>query len=541
MHRPSLLLRALPGLILAAHMALYGSWIVDDAGIVFAYARNWVEGFGLVAFPGEVPVEGFTSPLAVLLFAASMKLGLFDPVWTSKATGFVAMLGAIELLRGAARVSFPAAGRWIDVGLVLAAISPPLAVWTASGLENPLYALAVAALLRWTVRPDPPLPAGALFAGFLAGLILLVRPDGLVFAAIWPLAVLLGPGESRRRRFMLAMTASATTIACLALITLWRWANFGDVVPNTFHAKAGTMAGSLVFPAILTVGMLVASLVMAARVRLARRRWGVGLAAIIALIAWVFVLDGAPVALGGPLGPLVLGFVVASPVWADPRPARTVWLVTLLLGLFAYLAMPGDWMGEYRFATPFLLVGTVWATIEIGHGFASMDSGGARRAAMLTAIVAVTLLLGRQTVHALDYRARPALPFQTVEQHFRETFSSWNEELGLEDAEVLLPDVGGALWTRTVRVRDLVGLTDRRIARIPSESAEMRTYILEELRPEFIRIHGAWAIRSTLPGDPLFERDYVCVLESGDAGWGDFIRRDLVPDPSVLERWRAEN
>lgn len=56
-------LRWLPGLILAGHIAFYGSWIVDDAGIVFAYARNWVEGFGLVAFPGDPQVEGYTSPL----------------------------------------------------------------------------------------------------------------------------------------------------------------------------------------------------------------------------------------------------------------------------------------------------------------------------------------------------------------------------------------------------------------------------------------------------------------------------------------------
>jgi len=49
-------LLALAFVVLAAHTALLGDWLVDDAGISFAYSRNLARGFGLVSQPGLEPV-----------------------------------------------------------------------------------------------------------------------------------------------------------------------------------------------------------------------------------------------------------------------------------------------------------------------------------------------------------------------------------------------------------------------------------------------------------------------------------------------------
>jgi arabinofuranosyltransferase len=53
-------------------------YVVDDAYISFRYARNLIEGHGLVFNPGE-KVEGYTNFLWVLIIAMGMKLGA-DPV-----------------------------------------------------------------------------------------------------------------------------------------------------------------------------------------------------------------------------------------------------------------------------------------------------------------------------------------------------------------------------------------------------------------------------------------------------------------------------
>lgn len=50
-----LVLCYLPAVALAAHVVLYGDWIIDDAVIIFAYARNVAEGWGFIAYPGERP------------------------------------------------------------------------------------------------------------------------------------------------------------------------------------------------------------------------------------------------------------------------------------------------------------------------------------------------------------------------------------------------------------------------------------------------------------------------------------------------------
>ena len=549
---PRLNLRLLlPGLILTAHMAFYGTWIVDDAAIVFAYARNLIEGAGIVAFPGDPSVEGFTSPLAFLVLAALMKLGLFHPVWAPKIIGWVFSIAALYVLRWTARRSFPAARHWTDIGIVLVAASPPVAIWSSSGLENPLYALVIALLLAWAVsavlkHPDH---ASAIVAGLLAGVAVAVRPDGLTFAALWPLTVLIGSTGSLSLRIRGAAMAVSVTLGCVALQILWRWHQFGDVVPNTFRAKGASMESGLPKAVVL---VLFVSTVLYIAYRWGRQRREVAVAAATLLLAsafWVQGLRGVPQALAGPLGPLVLATAFAATRLGGDWRMRLPWVLASSLGLFAFIALPGDWMGEFRFATPFLMIATVWATVEVGRGVTAISHARWRLAAGGLAVAAVILLLERDVSHAIRFREHPALPMRVVESQYRATFSQWAEDLELDDPVALVPDVGGALWARTVRVADLAGLCDRRIAGLVGDPSKMRRYILDELQPEFIRIHGPWAIVSGLPGDPQFESDYIEVLGtsgsavSADVGAsvfsGDYVRRDLVRDPELLVRWRT--
>ena len=53
-------------------------WLSDDAFISFRYARNWVDGEGLVFNHGE-RVEGYTNFLWVLMLAIPYRLGLDIP------------------------------------------------------------------------------------------------------------------------------------------------------------------------------------------------------------------------------------------------------------------------------------------------------------------------------------------------------------------------------------------------------------------------------------------------------------------------------
>ncbi|HWM05717.1 MAG TPA: hypothetical protein VNP92_25535, partial [Actinophytocola sp.] len=68
----------LPTAVTTLHALAYGRWIVDDAGITFAYARSITSGAGPVLQPGAEPVEGYSNPAWLLVLAAGRAIGLFD-------------------------------------------------------------------------------------------------------------------------------------------------------------------------------------------------------------------------------------------------------------------------------------------------------------------------------------------------------------------------------------------------------------------------------------------------------------------------------
>ncbi len=82
-------------LLYAAGVLIFQN-ICDDAYISFRYARNLVDGHGLVWNPGEW-VEGYTNFLWVLILALGMKLGV-DPATTAAIGGVLAGAAVLWLL-----------------------------------------------------------------------------------------------------------------------------------------------------------------------------------------------------------------------------------------------------------------------------------------------------------------------------------------------------------------------------------------------------------------------------------------------------------
>ncbi len=142
--RPLILL-LLPLAVYLALVALLGDWIMDDAGISYAYARNLAFGHGPVSQPGRPPVEGFSNFLWVVLLAPLFRLHLFDPVVTAKALGALLVLASLVMLQRTLRREFDG---WAPALLAttLIAGAPPIVIWTAAGLENSLTMFLAVAL-----------------------------------------------------------------------------------------------------------------------------------------------------------------------------------------------------------------------------------------------------------------------------------------------------------------------------------------------------------------------------------------------------------
>lgn len=520
-----------PFLLFLLHAALFGAWIVDDAGISFAYARNLAHGYGLVSQPGQPPVEGFSNFLWVLGLTPTFWLRLFHPVWTPKVLAAALTFGTFALLD---RALFTLGGgrRWVSLAaLLFLAVNSGFVIWSVSGLENPLYAFLLTALFALVVEERRRLEAGedpgarpGVWAGVMAWALALTRPDGILFAVLYPLFWAI---SRRRRPSRRALAAYAAAFGGLfAAFLAFRYAYFGDLVPNTFHAKGG--------PGLATLRELL-------------------------------LLTGEPAhqladlaaSVAGPLGLPALGIVALLGAFLAGRGRFSFALAEPALftaaAAAAFLLLPRDWMEEYRFATAFYPVfyaGVALLAREVGELLAPAERRQAGLAAGGLALVLALALFGPRS---LLFAAAPTVPFAEVEEAFGHTYNRFAEKLGVAGTgSFLLPDLGGTLWTSNLRVVDLVGLCDPVISRtLKTDRPAFHDYVFERVKPTFIHVHEAWTLAAGLDTDPRFRRDYLPLIAYTDPVLykalgvrflsGDFIRRDVAEaHPQALAEIRAE-
>lgn len=505
-----------PTVVLVVHAARYGSWIVDDAGITFAYARSLTSGAGLVNQPGALPVEGYSNPLWLGLLALGRLLGLFDRgTWFGtpdlvafpKFLALVCCVGVFACFFAVARrVSSRPVAVTAVAGSVTACV-PSFVIWCFSGLENPLYALLVVGLAGVLVVAllDDTLatPRTATVCALLAAGAVLTRPDGLIYTVAYPLAlVVTRRDELRAHGHVVARYVAVVALPTLAYLVL-RLAVFGDWLPNTARAKVQETPSlaELNRPALLiTYG-------------------GWLLAAVVAVSIVAVLVRGR------------------SPL----RVAVCALLLPLGLALLAFAVLDADWMPQARFATP------VWPLVALVGSLAvaqELDRLPVRPRAAAGA--AVVLALAVSVAGWVDYdrtmRQYPTAPVCHIARVTGMLINSYADRLGIEEGSLLGIDAGGTSLTSRLRFVDYAGLTDATIGRFRAEGdAEgLRDYIFEVARPTFTRIGDAFTGEqdSEVLRDPRLLRDYV-PIEPASSRLFVAVRREAVTDPSRLAEVRA--
>lgn len=221
-------------------LALFPRWTVDDAFIYFRYAENLAEHGELNWNVGEDPVEGYTGIAMPLVLAAWIKAG-GSPVVAAKAIGLIcyfltgwAILGCLVLLR---------VQKIVRAGVLFLYFTAPLMFTHAwSGLETTWFSAGLtASLLLGLLCLDARRPAAryeTLFAGTLL-MTSLVRPEGAALAAAYGIALALARWHSDRREFVaFALRFAFVYVLPGGLYFLWRYHYYGQLLPNTFYAKA---------------------------------------------------------------------------------------------------------------------------------------------------------------------------------------------------------------------------------------------------------------------------------------------------------------
>lgn len=202
----------------------YFPYIVDDTFISLRYARNLVDGRGLVYNVAE-RVEGYSNFSWVLLQSLLLKLGL--PVIAvlksiGIVAGIVAILATMSLgtrITGSRRVGLLAAG--------LLAANASLAIWAQAGLETVFFAMLLVVAVA-CFEAEARTVSALVFA-----LAWLTRPEAPAYLLYF---VWRGLTSSDRRRFLWWLGTFAVIVVPYEI---WGLAYYGHLFPATHAAKVG--------------------------------------------------------------------------------------------------------------------------------------------------------------------------------------------------------------------------------------------------------------------------------------------------------------
>lgn len=227
---------------------------LDDGWIHQTYARNLARNGRFEFIPGIVSA-GSTSPLWTILLAIGYLLRLPYLAWAYLLGGLSLWLLAWAGMRLWRQLWPDFAQRDWLAGLVLV-LTWPLVWAAASGMETLLFAalglflVSEFARLRvseWQVAsgqsPILRLRSGQASSlqspgllGFLSGLLILLRPDGLVLLLLLAMGLGLRTGTMRQRVKTMVVFGGTAVLPLLPYFAFNLWSS-GSIWPNTFYAK----------------------------------------------------------------------------------------------------------------------------------------------------------------------------------------------------------------------------------------------------------------------------------------------------------------
>ncbi len=214
---------------------------LDDAWIHQTYARNLVR-YGRLEFVPGIPSAGSTSPLWTLWLAVGYLLGLPYLLWTYLSGGLSLLWLAWASMQSWRYLWPPLAQKDWLAGLLIV-LTWPLLWAAASGMETLLFAALgmqiVAIYLKLTRRNGQFLTIkwrSFAVLGFLCGLLILTRPEGLLLVGLVVAGLVLQPGPwvVRGKRVLVLL---GTAVLPLVPYFLFNVAANGTLWPNTMNAK----------------------------------------------------------------------------------------------------------------------------------------------------------------------------------------------------------------------------------------------------------------------------------------------------------------
>ncbi len=538
----------LPWLVLLGWLAGVSWFLTDDAFVSFRYARNLLEGHGLVFNPGEY-VEGYSNFLWVLELAAIWALSGVAPEvaapWLSvafTAGTIAAMMWWAARLPGLRHRGLVA---WMALGLLCS--SATFAVWTSGGgLETRQFTffivLAVMCLSLYRNSRRALLAASLSLAAAA-----LTRPEGPLLAALcfgwFVIQQMAWAGRLKPDwRRLACLIGPFLVLVCVHF--LWRYAYYGEWLPNTYYAKHVRpwyeSGFRYLWAAAVETGLY---LLIPLAVVAMRSRWRVfrdGTGALVLLLVGVHMVyvmhiggdhfEYRPLDFYWPLlavpasmGIVRLGSRIAAGRWLrkpPPGALRQVCAVALFVPVWFYA---GAIQGALLFEGAAIRERILKLHIELDGD----NAGWLLAVPGMPMLVAVSNDLRRQSA-----RQSVASPFTEHREFANMLLRTWkpyeNMERGVIPDDALM--AGGALGIRfyylpDLRVIDILGLTDATVARNPVTTPNHQRVMAHDRYPPpgYLEERGVnFALRPAAPSAFRALRRAPYAVKVGPSLWMPF-------------------
>ena len=496
------------GLVLAIRGVQLREFIIDDAFISFRYARNFVEGEGLVFNPGE-RVEGYSNLLWILAVSPFVRAG-FDPMLAARLLSVICVcLTFLLLLRLSAELNGA-----VDEQAALCALGLSLnssfVLWMLGGLETQLMALCVTGLL-WAVWHERDRPVPVLSVVLSAGIVF-VRPEGVAYAAAAGFALFAARVVSGRRTGVAWACPIAAGLVAFGGYTLWRLWYYGSALPNVFYAKSG---GTFL-------------------------QAGEGARYVCSFVS--------------AYGHLVF-FALPLVTWLTRPKARPLLLAAAALtaaGVSFAVYAGGDWMPGHRFLVPLMPLAYLLLQEGARDVLRVMGSGGAAQLAPVAGIVGWTLFLAAHCAH-FPWAQERAHSFGT-EHELARAAGEFLARRARPGAVLAVADAGALPYFSRLKTVDRRGLMDKHIARLPRSDFMWKCdepYVLAA-KPDYIesQLHINAGLRPLASADegnegiPAHLQQHLRQLPSGKS-LGVYVRQSrwvgdlqLYTTPDFLDNYR---
>ena len=497
------ILGSLPWLAVLGWLSSLTWFLCDDAFISFRYVRNLLEGHGLVFNPGEY-VEGYSNFLWVLELAALWGVLGIRPEqaapWLSVACTAGTLAAMLWWVAGTPGLRHRGWVAWMALGLVCS--SATFAVWTSGGgLETRQFTffvvLAVVCLSLYRHRLQ-----GLVAASFSLAAAAYTRPEGPLIAACcfgWFVVQRLvetGRLHPDRRLVRELVWLVGPFVVLVAAHFLFRYAYYGEWLPNTYYAKHIRPWYEAGFRYLLTATLetglylLLPLAFFALRTRWQARRelaYALPLVCIVPHMAYLMRIGGDHFA----YRPLDFYW----PLLAVPA---SVGIVSLADRLRAWLRRPaqgqrGVPVGALALFLPVLFYTTFVQNTALVYREAEIDHPLLHFAVGLSALVApgaqpLVVITADLIPDVESHFAR--LPASTLRDFAERRISNWSAYEHMEraaipdDAVMAMGPIGvQPFYMPALTIVDIWGLTDATVARNPVVAPNHKRRIAHDRRP----------------------------------------------------------